>query len=387
MPKIPFLLKDEILNDPDTYDADDTGAATLPELSGLSDSQTTEPLVASPQYQDLQSYLLSRANADKQDLLDAQKTAGENRSYARIAQAAANLGAGLAGPQALNQSPFESLASDSEQPVKDLEKRQALQGGTDKVLSSYLLGQARQKQAQASLDQRTQHQGNMEKLSGDKNEILKNFFTGKNQIAAKGVELSSKRLGLQTEGLDLRRGAQAAQAAGHYVNDPVMKQSSTQLAQLEKDLGRLDDIDSGKVKFSTSLNNELQSGLANAISGGTNAALGKLERIEFEPYVAKWQAMKDRLLGYQGDINAPEYKAQLRANIEGLKHDLLAIQANRKAFLKKTYGTAYSKNPLAARVIEENSAPEAKQVAPIRSGALTPEQEARLKELEAKAKK
>lgn len=278
-------------------------------------------------------------------LRNAEDAANSGRLAARLSQAGANLGASIARSQPIDQTPFTGLAADAEVPVKQMERRIQLQGNQDKVLRDYFL-------RNAQLDQKKDY--------GNKNIDVKNKaidtrssdYGERTKVIDKG---NTARIGLAGQSLALRQGNQAAQAAGKFNSDPVVKTSNSQLAQISKGLGRLDDVDSGKVPFSTTIKADIEKDIANVISGGSNSSLGQLHRVEFNPYIAKWQATLDSLKGYQGDINAPEFRQQLRAQLTGLRADIQKIQGKRSGDLQKSYGTAYSKNPLATQTVNENA--------------------------------
>lgn len=286
----------------------------------------------------LRDYFMNQ-KLSRDRLSNAEDTASSNKFLARMGGAAATL-ANAAAPRAADHAPFEAMAKDAEDPVNRIERQQKLEQGGDKLLLNYFMNKDRSealgsyrdrkaKVAEGSLDERNRH-----------NQVTEG-------IGKAGV-------GLRREGIDLRTGAQAAQAAGTVNKDPVMKTTNNQIAQIEKGLGRIADIKSGKMPFTTTIKADLEKDIANVVSGGNSSSLGQLNRVEFHPYVADIQKAYDKIRGFQGDINSPKYVEQLGDLLSGLKRDIKAIQAGRATTIQKSgVGTAYSKNRLATQALND----------------------------------
>lgn len=70
---------------------------------------------------------------------ESEGAADENRLYARLAGAGAQIGSSIAGANNFNSKPFDDLAATADLPVKAVDKRIALKQGQDKVLREHLL--------------------------------------------------------------------------------------------------------------------------------------------------------------------------------------------------------------------------------------------------------
>lgn len=314
------------------------------------EEEAVPPVAQAPQSTQPDSNSVLRqffARKAAQDQLDANRMtsatdlAEKNKLFARIGQAASNLGSSIAKADRPNQQPFEDLAKDADQPVQHLKDRMQLQGNQDKILRDYLL-------RDASLQSRQNIASQQGDRYGKRTDAMTKLGEGR-------LALGQQTVGIRKAGLDLRSGAQAAQAAQKFNGDKVISTSNTQLAQIDKGVGMLDKIDKGEIKFTTSIKADLEKDLANTISGGTSSSLGQLDRIEYKSGVEAAQRMLDYVRGYQGDINAPEFKKQLRAQFNALKQEIQGIQSRRAAQIQKSYGTAYSSNPLATQTLQDNA--------------------------------
>lgn len=292
--------------------------------------------------QDLLRAFLTRNTNTSQQLRDAQEATNKNLLAARLTQAGANIGSSIARSKPADQKPFEDLARASSLPMDMAEKQVENQNKNSQLLQDYF-------------SKNQANQLNRERVDAYK------------ERTGAVSDRADRRLDISAAGLGLRQGNQAAQAADKFRSDKVMMTTSNQGQQLDKALGRIADIKAGRAKFTTSMKADLEKDLANVISGGTSSSLGQLDRIEFNPFVAKWQSALDKMNGYQGDINAPGYLAQLEQTFSGLKHDIAGIQARRAKYIGDTLGTAYSNNKLASKAIQNNvdmNAQAAKTTAP-----------------------
>lgn len=264
--------------------------------------------------------------------------ASQQKLFANLADAGDTIGHALAkSNQPVDNKFYQQIANDADRPLKDYISSRA-------IVQKYLTSKDKLDQQSDIAKQRIQTQGDLAKSRDE----AYNRRTGAMEDIGKG------RLALAGRGVGIREGNQAAAAATKFNLDPVIKTSNTQLAQIQKGLGRLDDVESGKVPFSTTIKADIEKDIANVISGGTSSSLGQLHRVEFEPYVAGWQSAVDKIKGYQGDINAPTFRKQLRAQLTGLQDDIKKIQASRSGQLHQSFKTAYSQNQLASQTLDEN---------------------------------
>jgi hypothetical protein len=294
---------------------------------------------------DLLKNYFANQKLQREQLARAEDQANENRFGARLG-GALNTIAQAASPKPADNSAFEGMARDANNPVDRIERQQKLDQGGDKLLLNYFMNKNR---AAGASDYRNKKLGLEEgrlKATQDRNKTL-------SRMAEQRLKQTERGLGLRQRAMDLRETSTAAGAAKTINNDKVVTMTEQQLNAANKGLGQLDKIDEGKIKFSTTIKADLEKDLANLISGSNSSALGQLERVEFHPYVAGWQEKLDKIRGYQGDINAPEFKKQLRDQFTELRNDILEIQVKRKERLLKSNKTAYSKAPLAAKAMEE----------------------------------
>ena len=332
-----------------------------------------EPQGAAPEAEPsdlLQRYFKNQAKMQER-LSRAEDTASQNRFIANMGGAFSRL-AQASSTHAPDTSAFDQMAKQADAPVERVERQQKLDQGGDKMLLNYFLNKNRADSLDAwrngklaqtdrslglrdkSIEERGRHNREIEGAVKEGIGIRREGLGERKRHNEVTEGIGQQNVGMRREGLDTKKGAQAAQAADKFTKDPVIKTSSVQLSQIDKAMGRLDDVESGKIPFSTTLKAEIEKDIANIISGGTSSSLGQLHRVEFEPYVAKWQAVLDKVHGYQGDINAPEFRQQIRAQLSGLAEDLAKIRGKRSKDLQAGYGTAYSKNDVATKTIEDN---------------------------------
>lgn len=178
----------------------------------------------------------------------------------------------------------------------------------------------------------------------------------RNQITQDLLKLSGGQNNQRVLSTLIRNEQSMRAAAGKIIpavtNDSVVKTTQLQENALDKALGRIRDVKAGKLPFSSTLKSEIESDLAQALSGSTVNALGKQERIEFNPLSAKWENFKGQLLGEQQDIRAPGYLDQLEAGLMGLGGDINTIRTKRANELLGSYSIAHEGNPYAQKTIK-----------------------------------
>lgn len=319
------------VDDTDNYDPKSALPIVVPQTVG-----------AAPQGESdiLKDYFLNQ-KMQRQQLNNAETTGTQNRFAARLGGAFNTIGQSMAR-QKPDNSAFDAMAKDADIPVSQVERQQKLDQSGDKLLLNYFVNKGKAETMnnfkQANLDAR----GQSLDVAKDRNRILE-----------KGVDtrtdLGQKRLGLA-------EGNQALKVGDKYLTDKVMTQASTQLASIDKGLGRIAEIKSGKKPFTTTIKADLEKDLANTISGGTASSLGQLTRTEFHPYSAAIQQKIDKFMGLQGDINAPGYLQQLEDLFTGLQTDISAIKAKRTGEISSRTKNAVSGNKKAVQVIDDNAA-------------------------------
>lgn len=210
-------------------------------------SPSTPSPQADPEGDDvLRNYLLSQADQQKSDLQKAQETAATNRLYAQLSQAAATLGAGIAGAQRPDSKPFDQLIASAQQPVTDLEQQQKLDENKDKILRDYLLKNAQIQgkkdvsqswqqfnKAQSEADQKFKTEQEEKKL---KSAAEQKELDRINQL--KAAEIAAKGRGeRQGSGFEFRDKQFAERTHNQVMNlidrDPTLKQQFTQIRNLD----------------------------------------------------------------------------------------------------------------------------------------------------------
>lgn len=297
------------------------------------------------------------------DIKDARSQRGTSNLLASIGRGL-NTISNSVGAKTNNEG-YDAMDKQGEQGVSDVQGDYKIGSANQAKLQDYLrrisadkvrannfdsLDKWRNSRA-ATEDQRAK---DLARLGEDRNKTYADRTAALSKMGESRLGLQEKGLGLRERGLGLREGSQAAQAAGKFVNDKVMITTNTQLQGLEKGIGLLDAIDAGKLPFSTTMKADLEKDFMQGLTSSGSGSLGQLERVEFTPAVAKYQHILDYMQGYQGDIQAPEFKQQLRTQFQELRKEIQNIQDRRAEKLEKSYGTAYSGNPLAMKAIKEN---------------------------------
>lgn len=381
------------------YDLDDTDALFpdlgLPELgedeagdspaSSVGAGVTPSPAVAaappaapasSPAPDSMKALLRQyfQQNQEQQaDLADAQGRAHDNQLFANIGQAGATIGAGLAGTGGAQVTPntkaFDNLQATAQQPVADVQARAALQNQGNKTLQDYFLrkmmADSKIRGAQIGAGAKIEVAKGHDEQSG-KNTQLRVDASKENTGTRVGAQdrrtnvlagLGQQRVGLAKEGLDLRKGNQALSVAGKFANDKILVANDQQLGQIEKGLGQIDKGD-----FTLQKKADIEADMARILSGGGATSLGAQERIEFMPFEARYQKFIGDLKGVPQNLDLPEYRKQVKALFQGLRHDIEQIRQTRANKLGATMRTAVGGNDKAVQTLE--NAVQANQATP-----------------------
>ena len=99
----------------------------------------------------------------------------------------------------------------------------------------------------------------------------------------------------------------AAQAADKFDNDSVLKRITNMRQQVELDRHTLDTAE----VLTPQIFNEIQIGLANAISGGRTAAVSTQNKVEFESLQTQLIRLKQKVSNRPEDIASPEVRKML----------------------------------------------------------------------------
>lgn len=165
-------------------------------------------------------------------------------------------------------------------------------------------------------------------------------------------------LGKQSQGLiarerlGLQKGNQAARVADIFDKDRIITNLTERQQQIQRDKHTLDTAD----VLTPQIFNEIQIGVANAISGGRSAAVSTQNKVEFNSLETEWQNLKQRLTNSPQDIGSPEVKKYMSDLLNRLNDAYQNNMASRAEQLTKGRVGAYKNNPEAAAALQEKAA-------------------------------
>jgi hypothetical protein len=133
---------------------------------------------------------------------------------------------------------------------------------------------------------------------------------------------------------------QAVKAGDRITNDGPIKTLTAQMQLTQRGLGILK-----KERVTNQEFNDVQQELSNAIAGAKGAALGKLERTEYDTYSQKLSEIKQKLTGRPQDAVPPE----ILARVQGLASDMVNSFAQHRSERAETLRRQYGANPGAQR--------------------------------------
>jgi hypothetical protein len=168
-------------------------------------------------------------------------------------------------------------------------------------------------------------------------------------VAKIGADARKAGLANQTTRTATAQDRLAAQAGNSIHDDALIKKSEMQRQQIELDKHTLDSAPI----LTPQIFNEIQIGLANAISGGRSAAVSTQEKTEFISIENQMTQLKQRIKNKPEDIGSPEVKKMLSDTLGRLNQ---AYQNNAYARAKqKAAGKAkaYAHTPNALDALNE----------------------------------
>lgn len=167
-------------------------------------------------------------------------------------------------------------------------------------------------------------------------------------------------------GVDNQKDRIATSAADHFDKDPILIKIDKQRQQIALDKHTL-EASGGHLPVQ--LLNEIQQGLANAISGGGSAGLGKTEQIEINNSSTKLTGLLQKLSPGVKYVDDPELAQYLGAQLDrlGNGYDNNAFQRAQQIFKGRAQG--YKSNPAAVQVMQDKVEGYRPQQAQPQSGA------------------
>lgn len=207
----------------------------------------------------------------------------------------------------------KALAANDNAPVTNLLQEEKIRQAGDKAALYKMLAEKKFQQAGERIEQsgeRLQHQKEKD---------------------AKGKSLAERRIGLA-------EGREAVKAGDRITDDQAVKQLTSQL-NLTKDAIKV----LNKQGLTNQEFNDVQIELSNAISGARSAALGKLERTEYESVQQKLSDIVQKITGQPQDAVPPELAARLKLLAQETA-DKFALHREERA---KSKERGYGHNPAA----------------------------------------
>lgn len=141
----------------------------------------------------------------------------------------------------------------------------------------------------------------------------------------------------------------AAQAANTFDNDEIIKQAQKQSMQIGIDTHTLQNA----TVLTPQIFNEVQQGLANAISGGKGASVTSQNNIEFDSVNNQLKRLQQRIENKPEDINSPEVKQMMIDTLGRLDNAYKNNAYARAQQIRSGRDKVYSNNPIARDVMDE----------------------------------
>lgn len=161
------------------------------------------------------------------------------------------------------------------------------------------------------------------------------------------MALMGQRIANQSAGIDLRRDDQAANAAGKFDNDELMKASSSQLQQIQ--------IDRHTIQSSPTITpqmlHEISNGIASALNKGKAVGLGMAEMQDLSTSQTKWAALMQQITNSPQDGASPEIRKQVLDTLDRLEDAYQRTMGSRAKQL--AIGKEYASNPKAQKAVKD----------------------------------
>jgi hypothetical protein len=141
----------------------------------------------------------------------------------------------------------------------------------------------------------------------------------------------------------------ALQATTSIHNDEIIKQTQKQIAQMAIDRHT---IETAK-EITPQMLDEIQKGIANAISGGRSASVSDTEHMRMTNLETEYAKFMQKVKSKQIDVNAPEMKQYLRDVIERLDEGYKINAYARAQQKEKGSSSAFMHTPHAVKAMHE----------------------------------
>lgn len=173
-------------------------------------------------------------------------------------------------------------------------------------------------------------------------------ITGLGEAKMKG-EGSMVLAGIRGEGVANQKDRIAASAGDHFDKDPILTKISKQKQQVDLDKHTLETAP----VLTPQIINEIQQGIANAISGGGSAGLGKTEQTEIHTAKQKIAELQQRFSSNPTPVNDPQLVEYFHGVLGRLgdAYDRNGYSRAQQIFKGRAQG--YKSNPAAVQVMQD----------------------------------
>lgn len=169
---------------------------------------------------------------------------------------------------------------------------------------------------------------------------------GEAQAKAQGmIPLAQSRMA----GVENQKDRIAASAGDHFDKDPILTKINKQKQQVDLDRHTLETAQT----LTPQIVNEIQQGIANAISGGGSAGLGKTEQTEIQTASQKLAELRQKMTSDPTAINNPELVQYFHGVLSRLgdAYDRNGYSRAQQIFKGRAQG--YRSNPAAISVMQD----------------------------------
>jgi hypothetical protein len=183
-------------------------------------------------------------------------------------------------------------------------------------------------------------------------------FNRKAQQQDTRIAQAERRLHNSDTGTALKLDAAAKSAADVLDKDPLMSQYSKQENQIDLDMHTL----ATTKKLSPQILEEVTSGIARAISGGSNAAVSVQDKQAFDSFALDFTKLQQKLTNQYQDINNPALRKDLNDILSRLKESYAknkSLRANQLAG-GRSYGVPSSQRAFEAKKAQYGAGDQAK---------------------------
>lgn len=228
----------------------------------------------------------ARNQKNTEDLAGAEDLASKNRLLARMGGAFNTIGAGLAGNAKPDNSGFENLAKDAENPIARVERERRNAAENDRTVTQYLTQKIK-------AEQLAKNQGDKIKNQSDlANQKSKDYNSRTGAISG----LAQARLGLQQDRLGLQTDSKSMAVANDIHNDKSLAGAKQRYESVLRGVHNTTD----DMNMSTA--HEVLQDYAAALSGqnaSSNYKISSISPSTLQEEIAKWEQF------YKSDPNQP----------------------------------------------------------------------------------